>query len=222
MRHAWTFIALVAPLLGRAPQTDAPVLVCLGDSLTAGFGLAPEQAYPALLQQRLQQAGMPWRVVNAGVSGDTTAGGLRRLDWALKQGADVLLVALGANDGLRGIPPDVTARNLQRIIQKAQQRGIRVVLAGMKLPDNYGRDHQRRFEAIFPTLAKEHRIPLIPFLLEGVAMRSELNQDDRIHPNAEGQKRVAALLWKALEPELKKVSPRTGAAGGETRPPGRR
>lgn len=194
-------LLLALPLLAAQPTTRT--LVCLGDSLTAGYGLTPDQAFPARLEARARAAGLPWRVVNAGISGDTTAGGLRRLDWALRGQVDLLFICLGANDGLRGIPPAETEKNLRALIQRAKARGIPVVLAGMKLPDNYGRAHQQAFEALFPRLARTEGIPLLPFLLEGVAMDPRLNQADGIHPNAAGTSRVADTVWKALEPRLR-------------------
>lgn len=204
---------LAASLLGPAVYAVQPAaqpatrtLVCLGDSLTAGYGLAPEQAYPARLEARAKAAGLPWRVVNAGISGDTTAGGLRRLDWALKGQVDLLFICLGANDGLRGIPPSETEKNLRLLIQKAKAKGIPVVLAGMKLPDNFGKSHQQAFEALYPRLAKSEGVPLLPFLLEGVAMNPRLNQADGIHPTAEGAAKVTDTVWKVLEPRMRKAS----------------
>jgi len=185
-----------------APQTTQGTLVFLGDSLTAGLGLAKEQAFPALIEARLAAEGRPWKVVNAGISGDTTAGGVARLDWIYKQKVDVLFVCLGANDGLRGIPVAETERNLRVILDRARKEGSRVVLAGMQLPENYGRDYRAAFMAIFPVLAKDYGIPLLPFLLEGVAMDPKLNQADGIHPNAMGARRVAETVWDTLKPVL--------------------
>lgn len=185
-----------------APQTTQGTLVFLGDSLTAGLGLAKEQAFPALIEARLAAEGRPWKVVNAGISGDTTAGGVARLDWIYKQKVDVLFVCLGANDGLRGIPVAETERNLRVILDRARKEGSRVVLAGMQLPENYGRDYRAAFMGIFPVLAKDYGIPLLPFLLEGVAMDPKLNQADGIHPNAKGARRVAETVWDTLKPVL--------------------
>ena len=177
----------------------------LGDSITAGYGLELGQAYPALLQQRIDAAGLPFTVVNAGVSGDTTAGGLRRLEWALGPGAEVLIIALGGNDGLRGIDPKQTAENLAGIIAKARAKipGIAVIVAGMEMPSNLGREFVEAFRAIFPRLAAEHGAVLVPFLLEGVGGVAELNQPDLIHPTSEGQKRVAGNVWEVLEKVLR-------------------
>jgi acyl-CoA thioesterase-1 len=185
-------------------ENPAPVILMLGDSLTAGFGLPSELAYPALVQERLEARGYPHRVVNAGVSGDTSAGGLSRLDWLLRQRVDILLLALGANDGLRGQDPDAMRANLAAVIERAQARGIRVVLAGMQMPANYGLDYTRRFSGVYPELARRYDVLLIPFLLDGVAMNGNLNQADGIHPNAEGARVLADTVWKALEPLLER------------------
>ena len=149
-------------------------------------------------------AGLPWKVVNAGVSGDTSAGARARLDWVLRQKPVVLFLCIGANDGLRGIPVAETERNLRAILDRSRSTGTRVVLAGAMLPENYGPEYRAAFRGLFPRLAKEYRLPLLPFLLEGVAMDPGLNQEDGIHPNAEGARRVAGNVWKLLEPELKR------------------
>lgn len=180
-------------------------IVVLGDSITAGYGLDPQEAYPALLQKKIDAAGLPYTVANAGVSGDTTAGGLRRIAWALgKQGADVLVVALGGNDGLRGIQPEQTRENLAGIIDKARTTNpaMKVVVTGMQMPDNMGGDFTAKFKAVFAEVAKDKKAALVPFLLEGVGGSEELNQADRIHPTAEGQAKVAETVWKVLKAEL--------------------
>ncbi len=187
-----------------AVPAAGPVILALGDSLTAGFGLPEERSYPALLQARLRERGFPHRVVNAGVSGDTTAGGLARMDWLLRQRVDILIVALGGNDGLRGLSPEAMADNLERIVARGRQAGARVILAGMKMPTNYGADFTRRYAAVFPALARRHDSPLIPFLLEGVAARPALNQPDMIHPNAAGTRIVLENVWRALEGVLER------------------
>jgi len=182
-------------------------IVILGDSITAGFGLDdPNQAYPALLQQKIDAAGLPYTVANAGLSGDTTAGGLRRVDWALGEGADVLIIALGGNDGLRGLSPKQTEENLLGIIKKARAKspGITVIIAGMQMPENMGREFVDKFSAVFPRVAQEAGVTLMPFLLEGVGGVPELNQADMIHPTPEGQKKVAENVWKVLEKVLRK------------------
>ena len=180
------------------------VVVALGDSLTAGLGVAPEEAYPALLEARLRREGFDYRVVNAGVSGDTSAGGLRRIDWALKLRPDVVIVALGANDGLRGQPPEALRDNLTRIVERAKVSGARVLLAGMRVPPNYGDEYARAFAAVYPQVARATGAPLAPFLLDGVAGDARLNQADGLHPTAEGQRVIAERLWPHLKPLLRK------------------
>ncbi len=174
----------------------------LGDSLTAGLGLRQDEAYPALLQHRVDEAGLDYEVVNAGVSGDTSAGGLSRLDWALDGDVRVLVVALGGNDGLRGLPPSELSANLSAIIERAQARKIRVVLAGMEAPPNFGPDYTRAFHDVYPTLARQFHVPLIPFLLQGVAGSDVLNQADGIHPTAPGARVVADNVWAVVGPIL--------------------
>ncbi|MBL8767807.1 MAG: arylesterase [Planctomycetes bacterium] len=180
------------------------VLVCLGDSITAGYGLDPDEAYPALLQQKIDDAGLPWRVIAAGVSGDTTAGGLRRLDWAYRSGVDAVLIALGGNDGLRGVDPRTVKANLIAIAEatRAKNPDARIVLAGMKSPPNMGVTFTSAFEDVFEEAADEADAVFIPFLLEGVGGMRLLNQADGIHPTAEGQKILAEHLWETLEDVL--------------------
>ena len=176
----------------------------LGDSLTAGLGLPREQAYPALLQRKLREEGSQFEVVNAGVSGDTTADGLRRAGWALEGDVRLLIVALGANDGLRGLPPSQMKANLQSIIHRARQRAIPVLLVGMEAPPNYGEQYATAFRQVFRELARENKTPLVPFLLEGVAGDPELNQGDGIHPTSAGAARIADHLWPAVETMIEK------------------
>jgi acyl-CoA thioesterase-1 len=183
-----------------------PRVVALGDSLTAGLGLSSPEAYPSVLQQRIDAAGYRFEVVNAGVSGDTSAGGLSRLDWSLDGDVRVLVVALGGNDGLRGLPPDEMKRNLGDIIRRARLRDIGVLLAGMESPTNMGPDYRRRFHEVFPEVAREYRTAFLPFLLDGVAGRPDLNQRDGIHPTAEGARVVADHVWRVLEPMLRALS----------------
>src|SRR3954464_9113337 len=194
------------------PAGTRPRIVVLGDSLTAGLGLAPDQAYPALLQRRLNDAGLDYEVVNAGVSGDTSAGGLERLDWALQGNVKILIVALGANDGLRGLPADQLERNLAQVIERAQARGIAVMLAGMEAPPNYGRDYIVAFHKVYPALARRYHVPLVPFLLQGVAGVESLNQPDGIHPTAAGARIVAENVWAVLKPLV--AAQRDTAHGG--------
>jgi acyl-CoA thioesterase-1 len=189
-----------------SPEPDVPVILALGDSLTEGYGVPPEQSWPARLQARLAESGYPHRVVNAGVSGDTSAGGLARMDWLMRQRVDILIVALGANDGLRGLDPEATRTNLAAIIERSQARGATVVLAGMRMPYNVGEDYRRRYDSIFPDLAKRYRLTLIPFLLEGVATRRNLNLPDGIHPTGEGYGIVTENVWRVLEPVLRRNS----------------
>jgi acyl-CoA thioesterase-1 len=189
----------------RSAHPGAPRIVILGDSLTAGLGLPVEQSYPALIQQRLDRQGLTFEVVNAGVSGDTSAGGLSRLDWALEGNVRVLIVALGGNDGLRGLPPAQLKANLAQIIEQAQGRRIRVILAGMEAPPNYGRDYIVAFHKVYPALAKEYKVPFLPFLLDGVAGSETLNQPDGIHPTAEGARIMADHVWTVLKPVLDDV-----------------
>lgn len=194
----------------ESPSTTAtpakPRIVFLGDSLTAGLGLNEDEAYPSLLQQRLDKEGLPYEVVNAGVSGDTSAGGLSRLDWALDGDVRVLVVALGGNDGLRGLPTEELKRNLAEIIRRAQARHITVVLAGMEAPPNYGHDYDVAFHQVYPSLAKEYQVALVPFLLQGVGGVERLNQRDGIHPTAEGDRILAGNVWAILGPIVKQRS----------------
>ena len=198
--------AAPSPASAPPPRAAKARVVLLGDSLTAGLGLPETQAYPALLQQKIEAAGYPFEVVNAGVSGDTTAGGLRRLDWSLDGDVRVLVLALGANDGLRGLPVSQMEANLERVITAARARGIIVVLAGMEAPPNYGAEYTSGFRSVYTRLAGKHELVLIPFLLDRVAGISSLNQGDGIHPNAEGASIIADTVWSALRPVLEKVS----------------
>lgn len=190
--------------LAAAPVQAEPVIVALGDSITSGLGVAADEAYPALLEVRVRRDGYAYRVVNAGVSGDTTAGGLRRVDWVLRAQPEIVIVALGANDGLRGQPPQTTRANLEAIVMRLQTAGTRVLLAGMRMPPNYGAEFTRGFEAVFPAVARRANVALIPFLLDGVAADPTLNQADGLHPNAAGHRVIADRLWPHLRPLLKK------------------
>lgn len=188
-----------------APSPSRPVILCVGTSLTAGLGLDPEQAYPALLQAKVDEAGLSYRVVNAGVSGETSAGAVRRMDWLLQQEVAVLLLETGANDGLRAQDPESTRANIQAIIDRALEQSPppQLVLAGMEALPNYGPEYGRKFRAIYPDLAKQNDAALIPFILEGVGGVPALNQADGIHPTAEGQAVVAENVWRVLQPLLK-------------------
>jgi acyl-CoA thioesterase I len=211
--HGFGLVILVAFVLAAsgaaaaAPTgpawADDRVIVALGDSLTAGLGVAPDEAYPALLQARLAREGYPYRVINAGVSGDTTAGALRRVDWVLRARPSVTIVALGANDGLRGLSVEAMRVNLERIVERLRGGGAEVLLAGMRLPPNYG-EFSRRHAEVFQTVARETGVALMPFLLDGVAADPRLNLPDGIHPNAAGHRVMADRIWPYLRPLLRK------------------
>src|ERR1043166_2190605 len=205
-------IALIARYLGifmisvmslALDRGSAGVILFLGDSITAGYGLDVSQAYPDLIQKKIESNRWNFKIVNAGQSGDTTAGGLARLDWLLKNKIDVLVLELGANDGLRGVPVPQIKKNLQAIIDrtKTQYPGVKIIIAGMKVPPNFGGEYGRHFEAIFPELAKKNDATLIPFVLQGVGGIRELNLADGIHPTAKGQQIVADNVWRVLQPE---------------------
>jgi len=206
------FGSLVYPLQAeertfRQVSTDNPVIrerviVAFGDSLTAGLGLPADKAYPAILAKKLRENAYPYRVVNAGVSGDTTAGGLRRVNWVLRNRPDLVILELGANDGLRGLDVGEAKRNLSKIIERLQAEEVEVVLAGMKIPLNYGRTYTEAFEQIYRDLAARYQVTLIPFFLEGVAARPLLNQADGIHPTAKGYQIIVDRIWDVLEPLL--------------------
>ena len=199
--------AATAPAAASAPAPAAAdarrTIVCFGDSITAGFGLDAGQSFPDLLQQDLDRRGLAYRVVNLGVSGDTTQDGLARVFMALAEKPAVVVLELGGNDGLRGIPLSITQANLANMIEQFQGAGARVVLAGMSLPPNYGPAYIPKFEALYKDLAVKYKVTLIPFLLEGVGGHDELMQRDGIHPNAAGARKVEALVMKALGPLLK-------------------
>ena len=206
------------PIVAPVPNTG-PLLVVLGDSLTAGLGLDPDQAYPALLERRLRGEGSDLRVVNAGVSGDTTAAGLRRMEWSLAGDVRILIVALGGNDGLRGLPVDQMKRNLAEIVSLARRRGIAVLLAGMEAPPNFGVTYTAQFRRVFRELANEHDVAFMPFLLDGVAGDPALNQEDLIHPNAAGAAIVADRVRAALAPLLPALTPATPKQGAQESAP---
>jgi acyl-CoA thioesterase-1 len=202
-------LGLALLLVAHGAAAAPPRILALGDSLTAGFGLSPEQAFPARLQARLAADGIDVRVLNGGVSGDTTADGLARLDWALADHPDIVLVELGANDALRGIDPKLAYANLDKILARLQASGAQVMLLGMAAPANWGRDYQRDFAAIFPALAAKYKVPLYPFFLDGVALDASLNQPDGLHPNANGADIIAAKV----APYVARLLKETGAPG---------
>ncbi|ORL45471.1 arylesterase [Zunongwangia atlantica] len=183
---------------------EVPVVLFFGTSLTAGLGLDTAEAYPALIQKKMDSLGMDYSVVNAGLSGETTASGLNRLDWVFKQNVDILVIELGANDGLRGVSLDETRSNLEKIIKIAREKNpeVKIILAGMQIPPNMGEEYTTEFRSLFPELAKEYDLELIPFLLEGVAGDSKLNQQDGIHPTAEGQQILANNVWEVLKDDV--------------------
>src|SRR4051812_29078639 len=180
-------------------------IVVLGDSIAAGYGVDPDEAYPAVLQRKIDEAKLPFTVVNAGLSGDTTAGGLRRIDWILKQPVDVLIIELGGNDGLRGLPVLETRSNLQSIIDRARAKypKAKIIIAGMKMPSNMGAEYTEEFEKVFGEIAEKNQTALVPFVLENVGGKVELNQPDRIHPTPAGHRIVAQNIWPILQPLLK-------------------
>jgi acyl-CoA thioesterase-1 len=205
--------APAAPAAPRPDPSTRPKVVVLGDSLSAGLGLAQTEAYPALLQEKMRAAGFDWDVVNAGVSGDTSAAGLQRVDWALDEpNVRILLLELGANDGLRGLPVDEMKKNLGAIIERAQAKHVAVLLAGMEAPPNFGPDYTVSFRQAYRDLAKEYKVTLLPFLLDKVAGNGALNQADGIHPNVDGERIVADNVWAVLKPMVTSSS-------GELRPP---
>ena len=199
-------LAVTASALSATPtaRADEPVIVAFGDSLTAGLGVSPSEAYPALLEARLRKEGYAYRVVNAGVSGDTTAGGLRRVDWALRLNPAVVIVELGANDALRGQDLGGVRANLDTIVERFQASGARVLVAGMRVPTNYGERYGAGFARIFPEVAAKRKAALMPFFLDGVAADARLNQADGIHPTAEGYRIIADRLWPYVRPLLRK------------------
>jgi acyl-CoA thioesterase-1 len=208
---AWRAVAVAlvcsvaGPVAARGAEGTHAILF-FGDSLTAGYGLdnPGQDAYPAVIQRKLEAEHLPWRVINAGLSGETTAGGLRRIDWVLRQPVDIVVLALGANDGLRGIDPAVTERNLGEIVDhiRARDPAAKIIVAGMEMPPSMGRAYTDRFHALFARVAEQKHATLLPFLLEGVAGHPELNQADAIHPNPAGHRIVAGNVWRILRPLL--------------------
>lgn len=184
---------------GTSSRAAGPTVIFLGDSLTAGYGLAADEAFPARVAERLAAAGHPIRLINAGLSGDTSSGALSRLDWLLRQRPDVVVVGVGGNDGLRGLPLDALERNLRSIVERSQEAGAEVLLLGMQIPPNLGPDYAGAFRDLYPRLADELSVPLVPFLLEGVGGVAELNLPDGIHPTIEGARRVADTVYPFLE-----------------------
>lgn len=200
----FTLLALAGAISAQADAPARKTIFVVGDSIAAGHGVDPEEAFPGLLQQRLHDQKLPYDVVNAGVSGDTTAGGVRRMPWLLKRKMDVLVLELGGNDGLRGITPRETKANLEKIIDLAREKNpdVQIIVAGMQMPQNMGEEYTREYREVFPAVAREKKAKLIPFLLEGVGGKADLNLPDRIHPNPAGHKLVAETVWTVLQPLL--------------------
>lgn len=197
-------ILFIVSIVFLSPQTQPKVILFYGDSLTAGYGLSPQEAFPALVEAKVHKDGKNYKVVNAGLSGETSAGGLSRLDWIMRQPIDIFILELGANDGLRGLPLDQTKKNLQSIIDKVRAKNptVKIILAGMMVPPNMGPDYSNEFKKVYPELATKNKAKLIPFLLDNVAGIEKLNQADGIHPNAAGHKIVADNVYKVLKPIL--------------------
>lgn len=196
-------VSTAKPLVTPQIVSDKPKIVAFGDSLTAGFGLTENESYPYLLQQKLKDDGYDYEVINAGVSGETSLGGLERIDWVLETGnVKILILELGANDLLRGVPVAKMRANLDEMIRKARAKNVKVLLCGMLAPPTMGSDYQRDFNAVFPDLANEHKVTFLPFILENIALKKELNQADSIHPNAEGEKIMTDNVYRELKPML--------------------
>jgi acyl-CoA thioesterase-1 len=195
---------MLGATVATSAEPERKTIVVVGDSIAAGHGIDPAETFPALLQERIDKKKLAYEVVNAGVSGDTTAGGVRRMTWLLRRRMDVLLVELGGNDGLRGITPKETKANLEKIVGLAREKNpdVQIIVAGMQMPQNMGEEYTREFRAVFAAVAKEKQTKLIPFLLEGVGGKPDLNLPDRIHPNSQGHKVIAATVWVVLEPML--------------------
>lgn len=206
MGKLYIILAILMVAITNVTGQDKKTILIFGDSITAGYGVEPQQAFPALIQNRIDSMGLNYTVINGGLSGETSAGGLRRIDWVLQRKVDVMILELGGNDGLRGIELSSTKENLQKIIDKALVKypKIKILIAGMQVPPNLGTDYTNEFQTIYPSLAKENSIPLIPMILDKVGENTNLMQSDQIHPNIEGHKVVAEEIWKALQPLLKK------------------
>lgn len=212
MRAALAALLVTAPAFATMPDATSPPngqrLVFLGDSLTAGYMLNRQSAYPALIEQRIRAAGLPWTVLNAGVSGDTSAGALRRADAILRDPVGLLVLWIGGNDGLRGQDTGALKRNVTQILASAKAKQVPVMLVEMHMPPNLGRDYTRAFSAVFTDVARELSVPLIPFALDGTAGEEDMNLADGIHPNARGHQKIAEHLWRYLEPRLRELTPR--------------
>jgi acyl-CoA thioesterase-1 len=192
---------IVTTLAAQEMKNEKKRILFLGNSITAGYGLIIEEAYPALIQQKIDSLKLNYECVNAGLSGETTSGGLRRLDWLMKNPVDILIIALGGNDGLRGIPPEHSKENLLQMVDKTRQKynGVTIIIAGMEAPANMGEKFTKEFKTIFKEVSQQKKTAWVPFLIEGVGGIEELNQADQIHPNIQGQKIVAANVWRVLK-----------------------
>lgn len=215
MKFAIVMIAVALASLNspgaQAAPSDTTTVLFFGDSITAGYGVGEDHAFPAVIEDKIDSLGWSVDVINAGLSGETSAGGLRRIDWLMRRPVDVLVLELGANDGLRGIDPASTKKNLQQIISKVKAKNpeVKIILAGMQVPPNLGQDYTQQFKDIYPELAKENDAKLIPFVLDGVAGKPQLNQADGIHPTAEGHRIVADNVWEVLKPVLQQLQAST-------------
>lgn len=204
-RFLTIFVTLIFFSMPASAQEEPSHILFFGDSITAGHGIDKQDAYPALIQQKIDSLGWDYKVVNGGLSGETSSGGLRRIDWMLRQPVSVFVLELGGNDGLRGIDTDVTKSNLQKIMDKVREQypDAAIILAGMQVPPNLGSDYTEAFRQVYPVLAEKNDVELIPFLLEGVGGNKALNQSDGIHPTAEGHQVVAQNVWEVLKPILR-------------------
>ncbi|MEX0721951.1 MAG: arylesterase [Balneolaceae bacterium] len=201
MNYFFILFFLFSAQTVQAQQQPKSILM-FGDSITAGLGVDSKQAFPAILQDKIDSLDLNYHVINAGLSGETSAGGVRRIDWVLQRDIDIMILELGANDGLRGIDPSSTKENLQQIIDKALEKNpdMEIIIAGMQVPPNLGTDYAEQFKTLYVDLAEENNLKLIPFILEGVGGEEELNQPDGIHPTAEGHKVIAEVVWEILKP----------------------
>lgn len=200
MKFILSIIFLVSALISTNAQEEKKTILFFGDSIAAGYGIEPQQAFPAIIQNKIDSAGLNYEVINGGLSGETSAGGLRRIDWVLQRDIDIIVLELGGNDGLRGIDLSSTKENLQQIIDKAKAKNpdVEIILAGMQVPPNLGTDYTQEFQNLYPELAKENNLVLIPLILDKVGGKDEYMQPDQIHPNVQGHKVVAETVWDVL------------------------
>ena len=206
MKKLYLILAILMLMFTSLKAQDTKSILIFGDSITAGLGVEPQQAFPALIQSKIDSLGLNYNVINGGLSGETSAGGLRRIDWVLQREVDIMILELGGNDGLRGIELSSTKENLQEIINKSKSKypEIEILIAGMQVPPKLGTEYTKEFVEIYPSLAKENSLPLIPMILDKVGGNSDLMQSDQIHPNVEGHRVVAEEIWGYLQPLLQK------------------